>query len=109
MNDLHTPGPWTVTPANDGATYITGGEPRDDGSFQGLACMLDDLRDDDDSEESAANARLMAAAPDLLAACEAALKQLNELEAYIFEQTRARVSAPASAALSAAIAKVGCE
>jgi len=55
----HTPGPWTVVVANTGAVYITGGKPLEDG-LNPIASM------DGDPDELDDNARLMAAAPDLL-------------------------------------------
>lgn len=60
----HTPGPWSVVCASDGETYICGGEP--DGSLLNPIAVM--MRGDD---EAYADANIMAAAPDLLAALEA--------------------------------------
>lgn len=66
----HTPGPWSVHP---GGQYV--GERIDGPSGRGLAHAI--TRDPHPTlghglsvDEAAANARLIAAAPDLLAACE---------------------------------------
>lgn len=72
----HTPGPWSDTDGNaitttDGKTGI---------------CIIDDCPADDfwcdierfpEEEECRANARLIAAAPELLAACQEVAKQAN--------------------------------
>lgn len=83
----HTPGPWEL--AWDEGTWIqTEGDPyghgvmhvadaRGWGHLTGTnSCNMDD---DTAFAIQCANARLIAAAPDLLAACEAALDALNEL------------------------------
>lgn len=58
----HTPGPWHLSSKGDGRTYVEGGDTADD-----IACLLMDHA----QSENNANARLIAAAPDLLAACKA--------------------------------------
>ena len=62
----HTPGPWTIEPIHrlDSEIIIT--EP-------GVAIDYDDV----DHKEQEANARLIAAAPDLLEACQALLHKLR--------------------------------
>jgi len=72
----HTPGPWTLDPRGGGVVrgskvyqYARGAGQRQ----LALACLHDDLG----PEEREANARLIAAAPDLLEACEAVLKRLE--------------------------------
>ena len=83
MTTTHTPGPWTArkhianphdTPPGfreccQRATYIAG--PGGDSDF--VADVF--LKDDEHAEN---NARLIAAAPDLLAACKAALPLLSD-------------------------------
>jgi hypothetical protein len=69
----HTPGPWKLT------EETTIGRPCITGRI-GLIAMLA-VHDVGDAEWDAdtANARLIAAAPDLLAACEAVLSNLDHL------------------------------
>lgn len=69
----HTPGPWLVSPFK--AVVITG-EFGKDGDFLPVAAML--WPTDERSEaETYANAHLIAAAPDLYAACAAAEEYLS--------------------------------
>ena len=63
----HTPGPWVVGITIDGLGWPT--------------YRLRDMNDPHDKKECQANARLIAAAPDLLEACEALL----DSEAYVAE------------------------
>lgn len=65
MESKHTPGPWHVEePFGEPGTYIAVTFP---GFSPGLVCrMIDQAR----TPEGKANARLIAAAPDLLAALE---------------------------------------
>ena len=77
MNETpkHTPGPWHRT----GSNYVA--RTGNDGT--GVVCKTSNTVDalrfcaGPGSLEDAANAALIAAAPDLLAACEAALKALK--------------------------------
>lgn len=78
MSDAkHTPGPWTQW--KDHAAVFAGVEENERGTLSGkhlveiCRCEGDDVGEDDDEGEAIAkaNARLIAAAPDLLAACEA--------------------------------------
>ena len=68
----HTPGPWTVEPSMDlWGHYI-------------IQEAYDQTEDSEDSFEiDEANAKLIAAAPDLLEACQWALAWLEEYEQYI--------------------------
>lgn len=90
MTATHTPGPWRVVHQMDGAVHV-----------DGLTCVAD-LGDAGATRE--ANARLIAAAPDLLAALQA-------LDAAAFTEDRRGVlmalpvTHPAWATASAAIAK----
>lgn len=73
----HTPRSWTSMPATAGFR-----EP-DEGDFQIVAvngiCVGIVW---DNREEGEANARLIAAAPDLLAACEATLRYISSHQVY---------------------------
>jgi len=63
-NDAHTPGPWTCRPTEDGAYALN------PSGVGWLRCSKD---------ETWANARLIAAAPDLLAACELFTQAAHEV------------------------------
>ena len=67
----HTPGEWIM--ANSGGTIIC-----HDGVNYKRICLLED-RPLMITETVTANAKLIASAPDLLDACEQALKELNYL------------------------------
>ncbi|MFA5377170.1 MAG: hypothetical protein WC455_15570 [Dehalococcoidia bacterium] len=72
MNTQHTPGPWEVYKGHDGKlgqTHILAHNPNTKLSDYAVAVMVDG---------NEADARLIAAAPDLLAACEQALRVLRE-------------------------------
>ena len=60
----HTPGPWKANFAISGEVYIFGGD-------RNFARVFDEWRDEANQE---ANARLIAAAPDLLEALEAIMR-----------------------------------
>jgi len=69
--DEHTPGPWEVgiTPSDDRriALVLKGTDMRESGAvYSDVHATRDQIK----KQEPAANARLIAAAPDLLAACE---------------------------------------
>ena len=75
MTTQHTPGPWIV-----GVTV-------DRAYGEWPVFRLRDMNDaDPDGAEVQANARLIAAAPDLLAACERLRQQLFDLHAAIHNQ-----------------------
>jgi|WetSurMetagenome_2_1015567.scaffolds.fasta_scaffold366731_2 hypothetical protein len=67
MEAKHTPGPWETSSNAKGQWDICGPDAGD---------MIVDLKDCENAE---ANARLIAAAPDLLNTLEWALEQLNKL------------------------------
>lgn len=79
MNNSHTPGPWIFShsPAQN-RINVTGNE-RDDGPqlFRDFVCSVGKVNGGVGEIEEA-NARLIAAAPDLLAALVETAKQLNE-------------------------------
>lgn len=60
----HTPGPWTLGSFDGNPAYVSVYGPNDE-------LVADVHADEFDENEAEANARLIAAAPDLLAACEA--------------------------------------
>jgi hypothetical protein len=63
----HTPGPWTVE-ADDEGIYVLMGPLK--GEDEHLAVYTAPFNDETPSARRVADARLIAAAPDLLAACE---------------------------------------
>ena len=67
----HTPGPWACSPNDDTATFPLEVWCRDDHRI--LVCRVQQH----DPGAAQANAHLIAAAPDLLAACEALIKALD--------------------------------
>lgn len=73
----YTPGPWVTQPdqlGRDGARWWV-----HDGDYGDIALVLAPLvREDWVAEEAEANARLIAAAPDLLAACRALAKWMDD-------------------------------
>lgn len=87
----HTPGPWRV----DAITNSLGTIETADGVSIGQAFQVRPHRDDLHSIERKANARLMAAAPDLLAALEEAIE-------YIPARDRSVLIAKARAAIAKA-------
>lgn len=99
-NTTHTPGPWRVdifrynAPGREAVPTIV--TPAD---AIAEACPL--WCPDDREAERLANARLIAAAPDLLAACQAALSQLTEeREEYLqadIDQLRAAIATATTA------------
>lgn len=66
----HTPGPWGFT-YDGGGDYSIG--PADDPQVDRIAHVAETMSGHGDWERRMADARLIAAAPDLLHACEAAL------------------------------------
>ena len=72
-NQGHTPGPWEAEYSDYGEEIWYGGEGAGVWSIKGpKECYLAGMGDEsaDEQERAAANARLIAAAPDLLSACE---------------------------------------
>jgi len=88
----HTPGPWGVKYNGEGYPEIHGSEAVDavtEARHHWIATLLpcpatlylnQKHRETGQVKEREANARLIAAAPDLLAACEAGLQRLAALE-----------------------------
>ena len=89
----HTPGPWVYDEENaDGDTYTIAHSPNYQAAIRSVsdpAVLVDirrsDLADSRSLEEARANARLIAAAPELLAACQAYLdaEKLTNAAAYV--------------------------
>lgn len=68
----HTPGPWSIV-RRDGNRVDINSAPDETPEWQGLAQVWVRMEDEaEDCEDGLANARLIAAAPDLLAALKAA-------------------------------------
>ena len=93
----HTPGPWNVVDTHNQTQVST---KRDNGTVKGIADIFDSR---DGTPEWQANARLIAAAPDLLEA----LKVMTDVaeKAIIASGTDAKFAAIRVAAARAAIAK----
>ena len=68
MSEKHTPGPWQIS-STDSSEIETA---------QGEILLVCRLSEDGDGNENPADARLIASAPDLLAALEAAEKLLTD-------------------------------
>jgi hypothetical protein len=111
LQEKHTPGPWTVTNAD----HV--GEPTEDPSMppywfiDGGKCHAHESRGFHVSAYmKEADARLIAAAPELLEACQIVLAYLDKLEFGIedndpLREIRQRCHAPLRAALETAISK----
>lgn len=97
----HTKGPWHVQD-NDGAYCMVRGKPEDGHNGQSIAKVW--LQDTDFND---ANARLIAAAPDLLEALVVAQQQVAALKRQIVWHDCASVNAVTASerTISAAIAK----
>lgn len=81
----HTPGPWFVRETGDHYSkrndiYVIGNPDGSLGGDRKLALMIDTWAE----EQTIHNARLIAAAPELLEACESAI---NNYSAYLFDST----------------------
>jgi len=85
----HTPGPWTTLPPRN-PLYLAHATDYDRvgqrwlyiGGNRGPSCFVADLVISR-CDEGTANARLIAAAPDLLEACKAALKEVIAMNAKL--------------------------
>lgn len=64
----HTPGPWAFVAGVDGDLWVEGPDPA-----ANVICDIVGREGEGTGAEDEANARLIAAAPELLAACQAAL------------------------------------
>jgi hypothetical protein len=74
----HTPGPWGVTQFTD-VIYVTRQDsiPVNGGMIATITSQLDGVNNDEKLKETYANARLIAAAPDLLDALQKISKELR--------------------------------
>lgn len=80
----HTPGPWTVVERFGFAGSVKGGVVREytNGTAQDQLFMVCCVQDDNGGHEATnANARLIAAAPDLLAALRVLLRDVEAVNA----------------------------
>lgn len=93
----HTPGPWVVGPADDTVVTHLG----KDGVRYEVAAIDGDYNEPDEWPVMEANARLIAAAPDLLSAAHSALFVLR----IVYERSPGTNEAGAITALEEAIAK----
>lgn len=82
-SSAHTPAPWRVVSCSDShdrkrfSSIVAESPTNRDFPF---VAQVTRLSDTDETPEAQANARLIAAAPDLLAACKAAQRFLDDLE-----------------------------
>lgn len=89
----HTPGPWVAKPSDDNYSIRATG-----GTFGDIALAFDWSENGEPDPEAQANARLIAAAPDLLRNLKACAERLDE--------TRARTSQVDIAVVAAACAAI---
>lgn len=75
IRQSHTPGPWTIGIAQELNPDVTGGLWLPISGFQWHAFAF--IAAENNVKEAQANARLIAAAPKLLAACREALSNVN--------------------------------
>lgn len=92
----HTPGPWTINERHGGTTVLIGAST--------VAIAYDPEEPTQASETAKANARLIAAAPELLAALQLGLLEAVTLKARLPEPYRSNIEAFVASA-RAAIAK----
>jgi hypothetical protein len=78
MSNAHTPGPWVVGPVDDTVVTHLGR----DGVRYEIAAIDGDYNSPDEWPTMEANARLIAAAPDMLDALKALLFELDERFPY---------------------------
>jgi hypothetical protein len=78
----HTPGPWTVEPPSDQAPHMWITAPTSSGIAKVETCDYDDGRGERLTDEDFANARLIAASPELLAALKEAVEIIEEYSPY---------------------------
>ena len=71
----HTPGPWRVTEAH-GQTQVVAVNRHPEKAVTGIADIFDSI---DGTREWGANARLIAAAPDMLEALKGALSEFDQM------------------------------
>jgi hypothetical protein len=97
----HTPGPWKIIPGFS-KMKVYGGE-----KYQGHFCIADchqfDIANDQESAiiEKEANARLIAAAPQMIEALESIMSDLKTEEGALFTMTIFKVKAAIRAAKGA--------
>ena len=85
----HTPGPWRVTEAH-GQTQVVAVNRYPGKVTTGIADIFDAI---DGTKEWAANARLIAAAPDMLAVLEAVFEELTDHPEDFEDWLRAEIPA----------------
>ena len=99
MSGGHTPGPWSLGREWNGYVAIDaldGSPARHVTQWRELATVVLHVDDemDDDRRECEANARLIAAAPDLMAACEAYIAAYDGATGtvYVVDQIRSAIT-----------------
>lgn len=86
----HTPGPWQMHDDDYCPEQIYGNLELIDGKIRGT--LICEIQGDMDEPKNLANARLIAAAPDLLAACQAWDEGFIDGESFDAEQFRVWVN-----------------
>ncbi|WP_322883246.1 hypothetical protein U8C37_09620 [Sinorhizobium medicae] len=74
----HTPGPWTAEPPSEQTPHIWVNAATNSGVAKIEVCDYDDGKGERLTDEDFANARLIAAAPDLLAALKSAAAAIGD-------------------------------
>ena len=77
MKAVHTPGPWHISPTA-GRTHRTVENQNEGYGAYAIALIPEDVDSDYTPETTTANARLIAASPELLAALENAVEQYGK-------------------------------
>jgi hypothetical protein len=100
----HTPGPWRAVKQNVESFYVIYAGKIQVADLYGITGERDEEGQDEfiSNDESAANARLIAAAPDLLEACETALADCQLLEKIYRTEKDYKLMALLSAAIKKA-------
>lgn len=81
MNTQHTPGPWTIQATSQTIKILGATEPSPNGSASGLVATTSwNASKQGPSSRQLANAKLIAAAPDLLNALELAMATLERVK-----------------------------
>ncbi len=90
----HTPAPWTKELTPGGYAINAGGDNKEEDTFCNIALVIEDQEDGDETE---ANARLISAAPDLLEALKKCFEIMSRVTFpgtavdLLYEEARAAI------------------